>query len=306
MSDTAVDPPVREPALAGVCYPESPEKLREELVRLFSGDGSSASRSQMPKALFAPHIDPRVGIDVYRQAFSLIGTIRPRRVVILATAHYTGYYPQYYSNSPFVGTRRTFRLPHGDLSCDTEWMDRFEKAGADAGYTARDDAHLAEHSIELHLLFARFLWQHDFRIVPILVDTFDQLYYFRRGQLNRQIDTFVSILRELDDGKTFYLISGDLSHVGRRFGDPVPAEQLRERVEPHDRHLLATAASKGAVHLLDLVADNYDPFRVCGFPPLYTFLNLFPDMRGDVTGYHWWDDSDTHSAVSFGSILYGS
>ncbi|HKK45723.1 MAG TPA: hypothetical protein VJ964_09390, partial [Balneolaceae bacterium] len=56
--------------------------------------------------------------------------------------------------------------------------------------------------------------------------------------------------------------------------------------------------------MLDLMTQDMDPYRICGFPPLYTFLNSMPELRGKVMGYDLWDERERESAVTFGSILY--
>jgi hypothetical protein len=52
------------------------------------------------------------------------------------------------------------------------------------------------------------------------------------------------------------------------------------------------------------MSEKYDPYRICGYPPLYSFLKTKPDLKGEVLTYDIWDESERESGVSFGSIIY--
>jgi len=293
---------VREPALSGTSYPEGKDEISSYLEKIFK---SVVKPDYLPqKALLAPHIDTDIGAESYARAFSSLREIKPERVVILATSHYAGYFPKLYDNKPFIGTRKTYLSPAGNNKADLDYMDRLLENSEFTGYTENDRAHRTEHSIELHLLFANYIWQHDFRIVPILIGGFDELYYKKDGALGSHLGQFSKQLADLDTPGTFYLISGDLSHVGMKFGDNRPAANMKNRVRMFDKAFIELASQNLRNELFEHISSDYDPFRVCGFPPLYTFLNTFPDLKGSIIDYQWWDEAERHSAVSYGVIGY--
>lgn len=292
----------RKSALAGESYPDHPAEL-STFMKSFMSEAKSLE-SAPKKALYAPHIDLRVGNKQYAEAFSGLKSLRPKRVVILATSHYAGNYPDIYKSSPYIGSVKNYELPGKTFMTDQSYIEKLNKAASETGFTLSDRAHRVEHSIELHLLFAGHIWQHDFQIVPILVAGIDDLLYHSEGDIGAKTDDFAKQLHHLDDEDTFYLVSGDLSHVGKKFGDPLAASQLRDDVELSDRLFIDAAISGRAQLLLDQVATDYDATRICGFPPLYTFLSAFPETKGELINYHWWDETERESAVSFGSIYY--
>lgn len=301
--------PLRPSVLSGELFPEDPEGLKDHLTQLFKRNGSDFSEKQgreadPVKALFAPHIDPRVSDTVYANSFSYLNHLKPKRVVILATSHYSGYYPAIYQNMPFIGSVKKFEMPLKTFTPDREYMNILSDHSKEIGYTEKDRAHRIEHSIELHLLFINYIWQHDFKIVPILVNSFDEMLQMKNGHLGKLVQNFTRLLNDLDDPETFYLISGDLSHIGKKFGDQAPASEMRSEVEAFDRNFLTLAAKNDSNRLYNLVKKDYDPYRICGFPPLYTFMNIFPDLKGRIIDYKWWDESERESAVSFGAISY--
>lgn len=299
---------VHKSVTAGSSYPADPEALQKYLDEAFAKHDyvHQNINEKDIKALYAPHIDPRVGLDSYVNAFSAIEDIQPGRVIILATSHYGGLYPAQYENSPFIVSRKNFELPLRTIEADQKAIDELLLQSSAMGISGNDRAHRIEHSIELHLLFLSYLWDHNFQIVPILVRGFDELYYMEQGHLARQITQFGNYLNEQygQDKETFFLISGDLAHIGKKFGDNQPASHLFSEVKSFDRMFITYAEQGNKKALLNLMKKQYDPYRICGFPPLYSFLSSIPNVKGIELSYDLWDESERESAVTFGSILY--
>ncbi|WP_234571415.1 AmmeMemoRadiSam system protein B [Rhodohalobacter sp. 614A] len=292
----------REAFLAGNSYPNNAEQLQTFVSELLPD--FEQENGKIPSALYAPHIEISVGKKLYGEAFSHLKKIAPKRVVILATSHYANYYYRFYDGLPFIGSQKMFKIPGRILSPDLEVIQALDSESPENGFTLKDRAHRIEHSIEFHLVFASQIWQHDFKIVPILISGFDDLYYSQTGDLAKKIEHFTTQLKSFIDEETFVLISGDLSHVGQKFGDREPANILREKVEQSDKQFLDLSEIGNPDHLLNHVKRDYDSTRICGFPPLYTYLNIFPDKKGELLNYFWWDEKEQNSAVSFGSILF--
>lgn len=295
---------IRQPALSESSYPSDSKKLQEFMSNIMNGSDGLEIDASKSKALYAPHIDLRVGSKQYAEAFSQLRKLKPKRVVILATSHYSGYHPELYNGYPFIGSQKDFLLPGRTIKTDQQATRSLAESGEKAGFTLKDRAHRIEHSIETHLLFASHVWKHDFEIVPILIAGIDELFYKQDGDLGNKIENFAARLRKIDTDDTFYLISGDLSHVGKKFGDTIAASAMRSDVETFDSEFISAAEAGDHDVMLKTMSENYDPFRVCGFPPLFTFIKSFPGIAGKQINYHWWDEQERESAVSFGSILY--
>ncbi len=291
---------------AGKSYPAEPSELRNYLDEAFTKHTENRTTAESAKALYAPHIDPRVALESYVQAFAPIKNLQPKRVVLIATSHYAGLYPEIYKNSPFVLVNKDFELPLDTIRRDQQAINQLLESEEETGITLQDRAHRMEHSIELHLLFLSYLWDHDFKIVPFLTRGLDDLYYMEDGHLGQQLNNFSSLLRSRfgDDDETFFLISGDLAHFGHKFGDETAASTMFNEVKHFDQQFLERASGNQRDEMLALMKEDMDPYRICGFPPLYTFLNSMPDIKGEVLSYDLWDERERDSAVSFGSILY--
>lgn len=291
---------------AGSSYPADPKELQQYLDEAFAGHNGKNNASGSVKALYAPHIDPRVALESYVNAFAPIKNLKPKRVIIIATSHFAGLYPEIYKKSPFILVNKDFELPFGKIERDRQAIDELLHSNEEIGVTAQDRAHRMEHSIELHLLFLSYLWNHDFQIVPFLTRDLDDLYYMEKGHLGQQLDNFSKTLQKRfgSDEETFFLISGDLAHFGNKFGDKTAASTMFDQVEEFDRRFLNHASANRRSEMLELMKEDMDPYRICGFPPLYTFLSSMPELKGEIISYDLWDERERESAVTFGSILY--
>lgn len=333
---------LRPPVCAGITYPPDGEEIREMLDDAFASlspevtlmgdgktDGTPASKPDRStagningpddsftngnpepggkiRALYAPHIDLRVGMDSYVRAFRPLAGLKPGRVVFLATSHYAGSYFPLYDGKPFITTRKDFETPLGTIPVDHDFLDILEERSEAAGCSFSDRAHRNEHSIELHLIFLQYLWSHPFSLVPVLVGSLEELYYMEEGNVGNKVESMAKLLKThfAEDADTLFLISGDLAHVGEKFGDPQPAAGMFEDIRGFDRRFLDHAANAGSQSLLHHVGSDYDPYRICGFPPLYTALRSLCNVKGTVTSYQLWDERERESAVTFGSVLF--
>ena len=290
---------------AGVSFPNNPTQLIKYLNKAF--ERHEQSDAQQARALYAPHIDPRVGLSAFVKAFSAIRDLKPKKVFVLATSHYSGMYGDLYNDFPFIVSEKTFQLPNGSIEAHKDFRRMLSpKKWNKIGVSFRDRAHRVEHSIELHLLFLNHIWKHDFEIIPILIGGMDELLYSENSHTQAQMETFAAFLEETygDDPEAFFLISGDLSHFGKKFGDAEPAQTLMPEVQANDQLILNAGASGNPKHLIYAMRETYDKFRICGFPPLVTFLSAFSNLKGEVLSYDLWDEQERESAVTFGSILF--
>jgi len=192
---------IRQPAVAGMFYPDSPARLRNDLSAMLD---SAASRNLDPasiKALVVPHAGYMYSGPIAATAYKLLSSRRQqiRRVVLLGPSH----------RIPFRGlaipTAGQFRTPLGDIELDLPALEAIESL---PGVERRDDAHTWEHSLEVQLPFLQTVLE-DFVLVPIVVG-------------GARPETVAEVLETLWGGdETLIVISSDLSHY-------LPYEQARE------------------------------------------------------------------------------
>ncbi|MCE9566616.1 MAG: AmmeMemoRadiSam system protein B [Planctomycetes bacterium] len=217
--------PIRKPCCFDLENTDRPA-LREQLTRLFTatdgpglpvhGEKLNGSPSKL-RAVLAPHMDYHRGNITYGHAFAeLIRNTDARVFVIVATSHYSGH--------RFILSRQHFDTPFGVVETDQDYVNRIVAHYGDGLF---DDAlaHVPEHSIELEAVLLQFLLaeRRPFKIVPLLVGSMDD--HVRREtdpSHTADLSRMVSALRLAEAAcaePVCYLISGDLAHIGPKFGD---------------------------------------------------------------------------------------
>lgn len=183
-------PQIREPAVAGLFYPDDPLLLQQQLKSLLTAEPDVASQ---PKALVVPHAgyvySGPIAATAYAQLIPYAERIR--RVVLLGPAHRMGFRGLAASSAEYFAT------PLGTVRIDQQAMDQILVLPQ---VRVLDEAHREEHSLEVQLPFLQVILEQDFSLIPLLVGEADA------GEV-------ADVLETLWGGpETLLLISSDLSH----------------------------------------------------------------------------------------------
>lgn len=296
---------IRPMILAGKSYPENPNEVSILLKKALT-DVEATESPAKPESiygLYAPHLDLRVALDHYAKAFSVLREKRFSHVYLIGTSHYASLYP-IYDEAKFIFSAKDFQTPFGTVKNDTQKTKALFNSVGTPYASMQDRAHSNEHSLEIHLLWLHYLSKQPFTITPVLVSGLSELIYSKKNSLYEAVKTFSMKLHEFCDEESIVLISGDLAHVGNKFGDPNSAESFIKDVNHYDKRLLKMAIESDADGFLDVITSNYDAYRICGFPPLYSFLLGAKELQGELIAYDVWDEKERNSAVTIGSVLF--
>ena len=217
-----VDDPIRHPSCIGA-YEADPDALRRQVERLVHGSGRSrparrgAARRPL-RALLAPHIDYARGGRTYAWGYKeLAERTTASLFVVIGTSHY--------SRHRFTLTRKHFQTPLGVAPTDQAYIDRLVQHYGDGLFDDEWMAHFPEHSIELEVVFLQYLFEgkRPIRIVPLVVGSFQDAVEAEappaeQEDVRRMIEALREAERETKE-PICYVISGDLAHIGPKFGD---------------------------------------------------------------------------------------
>ncbi len=318
--ETYLNAPVRPAAHAGAAYAGGSAELTIQLDGLFvspKGPGAygppgSRSNGRGPlQGILSPHIDLQRGGPAFAWAYRrLVEESDADLFVIFGTAH------QWMRNL-FSVSKKHFETPLGVVQTDKQFVGRLgqklaaQPGGKELNLFADELAHRPEHSIEFQVIFLQhLLGEHrEFKVVPILVGSFHE--FIRQGcqpAESPKMRAFTAALQAcVADyaGKVCFISSGDLAHIGQRFGDEkrlTPA--ALERQSQDDQQLLATAGRVDAAGFFEHVAARQDRSRICGLSPTYAMLEAMRPRRGEVLTYGQAVEPDGTSCVSFGSVAF--
>jgi AmmeMemoRadiSam system protein B len=299
---------VREPRCIG-CYEGEPGALRQQLEHLFTGrKGPGKPRDPRPddrlRAALVPHIDYTRGGHTYAWGFKeVFDRTAASLFVIVGTSHYSGH--------RFTLTRKHFKTPLGVTPTDQDYIDRLVHHYGDGLFDDELMAHLPEHSIELEVVFLQYLYagERPIRIVPLVVGSFQDCV--ERGATpaaRTDIRRMVEALRRAESDTPepiCYLISGDLAHLGPRFGDPERVrEPLLTQSRQRDQAILGHAEAADPAAFYSVIAAEGDRRRICGLPPTYVVLEALRPARGKLLHYDQYVHPRGQESVSFASVTF--
>ena len=304
--------PVRRPACIG-CYPADEAGVRAQLRKLFTAPGgpglpnpdrTGGSSHGRLRAALLPHMDYARGGVTYAWGFKeLVERTDARLFVVIATSHYS---PQH----RFTLTRMNFASPLGVVETDQAYIDRLVAHYGDGLF---DDpyAHLPEHSIELEVVLLQYLYEHrgPIRIVPLLVGSLHDRVAGGAGPEDAaDLARMVRALRraEAEAGEPVcYLISGDLAHIGPKFGDPEPVtpDRLTDS-RKRDEAILERLSAADPAGFFAVVAAEGDARRICGMPPAWLTLAAARPKHGRVLHYNQFVHPQGDESVSFAAAAF--
>lgn len=282
-------------------YPEDPTELKA-FLNIMLDKGKSLTDKPV-KAILAPHIDLRLeeSWEVYANSFLALKNVEEiDTVILLGTAHYR-------STGDFMFTKKDFQTPLGKAEIDHELLTEIEK---NTNITYDDIAHYKEHSIEFHLLFLQHLLPNkNVKIVPILTGSPANYISDKTApDSNEEYNNTVTAIKDAiatTGKKVLILSSGDLSHVGRKFGDDFPAATQQIRIKGEDKLLIEKLTSADKNAFFTEISDMEDKNRICGTAPFYSALYLADATEVTPAGYNQWQEEDTESMVSFAGFVVG-
>lgn len=177
---------VRQPAVAGLFYPASPEALRHTVQNLLQDAGGVEAKGRI-RGLVSPHAGYIYSGPVAAAGYRQIDPAYTR-VVILGPSHRVPL------AAPSIADADVYRTPLGDVPlAETAAVLRRTK-----GFDSVSGAHAGEHSIEVQLPFLQVVLG-AFEIVPILINRSDP-------------KTLAGIVAPYVDEETLVVASSDLSH----------------------------------------------------------------------------------------------
>src|SRR5262245_37692050 len=303
------DGPERSPSCIGV-YDADPVTFRRQMHELFrhpnaTGPPGKVGTRDRLRAVLAPHIDYHRGGPVYTYAFKELFESTPASLfVVIGTSHYCPW-------KRFTLTRKNFRTPLGVVPTDQTYIDRLVRHYGPGLFDDEWVAHLPEHSIELEVTFLHYLYEgkRDVRIVPLVVGSFEDCVSSGSSpagcdDLRRMTETLQAVERETAE-PICYVISGDLAHVGPKFGarEPVRDPLLRHSRE-QDMALLVQAEKADAEGYFRIIADEGDERNICGLPPTWLTLAAVKPTHGRLLKYDQYVEPTGHESVSFASMAF--
>lgn len=297
----------REPVHAGKAYPSEPDELgrfieevERELTEKQPGQASDL-RGQCITGILAPHIDVQVAREAYVNAFRRLRG-RPYETVLVFGVNHL---PQ---EGLYCLSEKDYATPFGNIPTDRDFIAELRKRVPEGTIDGNDFGHRTEHSIEFQTIFLRYYLGGSFSLIPILCGGVHEFLFrkenpFEDSRFLNMVKATESLLKERK-GPVLLVAGVDFSHVGHKFGDPMPADALLPQSRAFEARMLSHIASGEPERVFEMTAENMDRFRVCGLPAILIFSTLLKRDRGELLCHETYDEKATGSAVNYASMVF--
>lgn len=197
----------RRPSCAGFFYPANERDLRKLIDNCFTapqGPGSPSSKRPSLRRQTIGLISPHAGF-VYSGPvaahgfFKLSAEAKPQRVIILGPNHRS-------LGAPIaLSAAGAWETPMGTIKIDRDGTDRL--LSKNDWLKTDENAHVAEHSLEVQLPFLQYIYGDSFTLIPITMEWLDV-------DICRGLGNAIAAAFSPED--TLIVASSDLSHYERQ------------------------------------------------------------------------------------------
>jgi hypothetical protein len=253
--------------------------------------------------ILAPHIDIKTAGEVYVNTYRHLKGRHYDLVVILGINHHE-------QDGLYSVTGKNYLTPYGEIKSDREFISSLKKLVPEGTLAQDDFGHMTEHSIEFQTIFLQHYLGDSFSIVPILCGGIHEFLRHKKTILtDERFVGMVDAIKKLLEGKkgtTLFVAGVDLSHIGHKFGDQLPADALLPQATAHDKTLLSLLAQKDGEQIFQNALDNQDRYRICGLPAILLLASLLKGSRADILHFETYRERETQSAVNYASVIFSS
>jgi len=286
-------------AHAGKSYDSDPERLARFIEESEAALPGAGPRPSEIHALVAPHIDLRVARRTYAGVYRHLRGRRYDLAVVLGINHHA-------QDGLFCISSKNYLTPFGETRTDRDFVRGLQDRVGPGTFSAGDFGHKIEHSIEFQTLFLRH-YLGDTPIVPILCGGIHEFLLARRDPFaDGRFTGFAEALREQAGkrGRVLFVAGVDLSHVGLKFGDRLPAESILGRAQANDRRILDALLAADGRAIFENAAETADAYKVCGLPALTLTAELVKGKRGHLLDHGTYREAATSSAVTYAAAIF--
>lgn len=274
---------------------EDPAVIRAQLEKWLD-EAEDAEIEEPIAGIVACHLDFARGHPVYASSYRTIAKgPKPDRVVILGTNHFG-------LGDGVVMSDLAFESPLGRMPVDGAVVERVRAATGRKLFVDILD-HVPEHSVQLHIPWIQHLYGSIPVVAALVPDPVVGLLADDGARVG--VDEFVDVLGSAlaaEGGRTLFVASADLSHVGPAFGEPAAVnEQRRREVETHDRAMLREFIA-GPDALVARMRELKNPTRWCSVGCMTAAARLAKPSAIEMIDYRQAVDEQGNALVSSASM----
>jgi len=293
----------RFPVYAGKSYPSDREQLKQFIHKVENNlkPLNAEINQDAITGILAPHIDIQIAVETYVSTYRHIKDKDYDLVIILGINHQE-------QAGLFSISEKNYITPFGDIKTDKDFISKLKRGVPKGTLTPDDFGHKMEHSIEFQTIFLQYFLKDSFFMVPILCGSVHEFIIGRKDLFADH--RFMGMVHGMEAligekrGHVLIVAGVDLSHIGLKFGDSLPADSLLPQARLNDRKILSCLMAHEPDKILHHAIETQDRYHGCGLPAILLFARLLRENRADVLHFDTYDERGTQSAVNYASLIF--
>jgi AmmeMemoRadiSam system protein B len=278
---------VRRPTQAGTFYEGTAESLKRQIENCFLHKLGPGKIPQIVKAgprhvlgLVCPHAGYMYSGPVAAHAYYRLASNGKPDVVVIFGPNHTGY-----GSALAVMNEGSWRTPLGDVEIESDIANQIVNESHIVDVD--ESAHRFEHSIEIQLPFLQYLYDSNFKIVPIC---------FLMQDLSSAREVGKATARVLTGKNAIVIASSDMTHY-----------ESQESASKKDSLVLEAVEAMDDAKLYSIIETQN--ISACGYGPIIALITAAKNLRareakllcyktsGDVIG-------DYSSVVGYAAVCF--
>lgn len=285
---------IREPAVAGTFYPDSPEELKAQIKKCIKEGPGDKLEAKDIHGIISPHAGYSYsGIGAAYAHKALADSGYPETLILLGPAHMVG------ANSIWLGS--DWSTPIGKIEVNRELG---REIAQNELFDISPDPHISEHSLEVQIPFIQYFSQEYKlelpRIVPILFSS----------DLNADLaEKFAEAIHsKIKDKDIKILVSSDFTHYGVGYDYlPFVGTDVKDRIYDLDNEAINYIKKLDIKGFVDYV--NKTQATICGAFPISVAIALAKKLgskKAKLLKYYTSGDvsSSYSNSVSYAAIEF--
>jgi len=253
--------------------------------------------------ILAPHIDIKVAKETYINTYRYLKGRHYDLVIIFGINHQE-------QEGLYCISEKNYVTPYGEIETDRNFISELKRNLPEGTLTSDDFGHMTEHSIEFQTIFLHHYLERPFSIVAILCGGVHEFIYQKKNILaDERFRGMVDAMKKLMQGgnnRTLIVAGVDLSHIGTKFGDQLPADAILPQATSNDKTMLSFLARGEPENVFQNAVETQDRYHVCGLPAILLLASLFAESRADILHFDTYNERETRSAVNYASLIFSS
>lgn len=280
---------IRQPIVSGKFYENNPNRLRQEIENCFEskfGPGNYLKKNtyETIKAIIVPHAGYSFSGACASHAYLELSKLEHKKTFVIIGLNHNGIQSGI--------SNVNWKTPLGEVEIDKALVKEIVN---NTNLEINENCHKYEHSIEVQLPFLQYLFNNDFKIVPISLGQLDFIIFGNE------------LYNTLKNNNIPLIISSDFTHYGLNYNYTPFRQDIKYNLNKLDNDAINLILNFNTNGFMDYIEKT--KITICGYIPILsmlTYMKNFSNKSSKLLKYYTSGDilNDYKNSVSYASLIF--